>query len=225
MNQDLHLHSNYSDGVNSLEEMIKCAIILGINRICFTDHVWKTSDWTEKYLLELENLKENYRKDIEIVSGVEAKLLNLDGELDVSDDLCTKEIRIVGAMHRIPIGNNKFIRRSEIKQDLEYSKKSWLRAFEAFCFTRKLDCIAHPFSLLEPMEINKDDLEWWETVSKILNKNSVQIEFNVKYDNSIVPEWFWRNHEQMIVPASDSHSVKDLQKRFKEIAKLNMRIK
>ncbi|HPZ75142.1 MAG TPA: PHP domain-containing protein, partial [Candidatus Pacearchaeota archaeon] len=98
----MHLHSNYSDGQNTLEEVIICAISLGINKICFTDHVWKTSEWVEDYLNEIEYLRIKYQTNIDIIAGVEAKLLNLDGEIDLDDSLYNKKVRVVAAIHRIP---------------------------------------------------------------------------------------------------------------------------
>lgn len=224
MIQDMHLHSNYSDGQDSLEEMIRCAISLGINKICFTDHVWKTSEWIDQYIDEINSLKIMYASNIEVICGVETKLLNFTGELDIPDEIYGRDIRIVAAMHRIPLGDNKFIRRSEISNDLDISKKTWMKAFKSYKYNKNINCIAHPFSLLEVMQISKYDYDWWHEISNALEQTNAKIEYNVKYDNSIVPDWFWEKHYEKIITASDSHSTEDLIQRYKILSNLNTKI-
>ncbi len=217
MLQDMHIHSNYSDGANSIEDMVCCAISLGLRRICFTDHVWKTTDWIDDYIKELQRCNDLYGKSIEVLGGVETKILDYEGALDVNPDRYDSDLRIVAAMHRIPYDNGGFIRSSEIKNDIETSKKAWLYTLQGLQHNRHIDCIAHPFSLLEHMGITKDDKGWWETVSNVLERSPAKIEFNVKYDNSIVPSWFWKRHIDKIIPASDSHSVSELRERFNNL--------
>ncbi len=224
MIQDLHLHSNYSDGENSLREMIETGINLGIEELGFTDHVWKSSDWTDQYIEELEALKEEYTSKIKIFTGVEAKLIDLNGELDIDCNLYDKDIRIVAAIHRIPKGNREYIRQSEIENSLELSKRYWFKGFKSLVLNDKIDCIAHPFSLFEAMGIsNKDDL-WWQEISTIIDSMPFKIEYNVKYNNELVPYWIWEKYAEKIVLGSDSHSVVDLRNRYKELLEIGIKI-
>jgi|LSQX01.2.fsa_nt_gb putative hydrolase len=219
---DMHLHSNYSDGKNSIEEMVCASIALGLKRICFTDHVWKTSEWLDAYFDEIDRCRIKYESKIDVMGGVEAKLLNTDGELDVANDVYDRRVRIVGAMHRIPIGNGQYIRKSDIKSDLEAAKQMWIVAFRSFEKNIQMSCIAHPFSLLESMDITKDDHEWWRSISRIVDNLSSDLEYNVKYNNDIVPKWFWERHKNKIVFASDSHSIEDLVLRYHELKLLQV---
>ena len=57
MKEDLHIHCNYND--HSAKDLTIPNIIdksesLGLNRIAITEHVRKNSDWTKKYLDELD---------------------------------------------------------------------------------------------------------------------------------------------------------------------------
>lgn len=76
---DYHLHTNFSgDSRASMESMVIAAINAGLNEIAFTDHV----DYSfgieissfEKYFSEIERFKEKYKKQINIVCGIELGL-------------------------------------------------------------------------------------------------------------------------------------------------------
>lgn len=91
---DFHMHSEFSsDSDAPMEDMIKRAIQLGLKQICFTDHMDydypklaldKTSGSEEKYLdflfdansymRQLNQLKNTYAEQIEILAGVELGL-------------------------------------------------------------------------------------------------------------------------------------------------------
>lgn len=63
MRADLHVHSHYSDGSNSVEEVMKRAIFNGITQISFVDHD------TIKGLPEILSLGEKY--GIDVITGIE----------------------------------------------------------------------------------------------------------------------------------------------------------
>lgn len=89
---DYHVHSDYSDDSWYLmEEIVKDAIQLGLEEICFTDHVdygvkpdWRPEEEFQAgknkevknvhyklYFSELEKLSEKYEKNITIKKGLE----------------------------------------------------------------------------------------------------------------------------------------------------------
>lgn len=78
---DFHVHSEFSsDGKSTMEEMINQAIRLGLETICFTDHMDYDYPSNNKYTFELktveyieklEAMKERYRSQIEILTGIE----------------------------------------------------------------------------------------------------------------------------------------------------------
>ena len=57
---DLHMHTTYSDGKNSIEDMVKVAIELGLEKIAITDHIWRSSEWFDKYHNEIVSLRQKY---------------------------------------------------------------------------------------------------------------------------------------------------------------------
>lgn len=76
---DYHMHSSFStDGKSTMEEMIKKSIELGLNEICFTDHVdydvYADDSFSivyEDYFKSLETLQNKYKDKISIKKGIE----------------------------------------------------------------------------------------------------------------------------------------------------------
>ena len=81
---DYHVHSDFSgDSQAPMELMIERAIQLGLKRLCFTDHM--DHDYPhkgdisfifdpEEYVAKLQTLKDQYSKQIEILTGIELGL-------------------------------------------------------------------------------------------------------------------------------------------------------
>ncbi len=76
---NLHTHSTYSDGKNTLEEMIETAIEKGFVSLGFSDHGYTDFDTSYcisregeiAYRKELSLLKEKYRGQIDLFCGIE----------------------------------------------------------------------------------------------------------------------------------------------------------
>ncbi len=101
---DLHVHTNYSDGMNSLFEMINKAKSIGYNYIAITDHSKSqrianglNEERLEKQLKEIEELNKKF-KNFKILSGSEVDILK-NGEMDFDDSTLKKLDIVVAAVH------------------------------------------------------------------------------------------------------------------------------
>jgi DNA polymerase (family 10) len=101
---DLHMHTTWSDGAQSVEEMVNHARGIGYEYIAITDHskfLQVANGLNETRLQrqreEIERLKDKYR-DIHIFAGVEMDILP-DGKLDFSDDFLKEMDFVIGAIH------------------------------------------------------------------------------------------------------------------------------
>ncbi len=85
-----HAHSTYSDGKNTLEEMVQAAIKCGMKEIGFTDHAPMTffCEWSmdasrvQDYKNEVLALKEKYKDQIKIYLGIEQDYYSVDADSD-----------------------------------------------------------------------------------------------------------------------------------------------
>ena len=102
---DLHMHTKWSDGVNSIEEMVREAMKLGLEYIVITDHTKglpMSKNLDEKDLarqgreIDKINLKFKIKNlKFRILKGAEVNILR-DGKLDIRDDTLSK-LDVVGA--------------------------------------------------------------------------------------------------------------------------------
>jgi DNA polymerase (family 10) len=100
---DLHMHTNYSEGKDSLKTMIGKAEALGYEYIAVTDH-----SRSQKVAngLEVEKLKAQWEEidelskqfSIKILKGSEVDILR-DGSLDYPDEILKELDVVVGAIH------------------------------------------------------------------------------------------------------------------------------
>jgi len=91
---DLHMHTNVTDGNNTIEEMAKAAQNLGYEYICISDHSKSTyiaHGLKENQLLEhIKNIRKIQKKfKIRIFTGSEVDILE-NGSLDYSDNILKK---------------------------------------------------------------------------------------------------------------------------------------
>ena len=146
---DLQMHTRWSDGTGTIEEMAIAAKKLGHEYICITDHVGKlaiANALDEKRIIgqrkeiELANKK---IQGISILQGAEVNIAS-DGTLDMSDKILKQLDIVVASIH------------SGFKSSKEKTTQRMIKAME----NENVDIIAHPTGRLiakrEPYEIDLD---------------------------------------------------------------------
>ncbi|MBD3108371.1 DNA polymerase/3'-5' exonuclease PolX [Bacillus sp. AGMB 02131] len=101
---DLHMHSTWSDGAYSIEEMIEACRAKGYQYMAITDHsqyLKVANGLTPERLREQIRVIKEYNKkydDIIILSGIEMDILP-DGSLDYDDDLLSEVDFVIASIH------------------------------------------------------------------------------------------------------------------------------
>jgi DNA polymerase (family 10) len=102
---DLHMHTTWSDGAYTLEEMAEAAILKGYEYIAITDHsksLRVANGLTEERLREqhqqITELNKKFIGKLHIFSGVEMDILP-DGRLDYEDDMLEELDFVIAAIH------------------------------------------------------------------------------------------------------------------------------
>ncbi|RAL26792.1 DNA polymerase/3'-5' exonuclease PolX [Thermoflavimicrobium daqui] len=148
---DLHMHTLYSDGANTVREMAEAAKELGYEYIAITDHsrslkVARGLSIEEVYEQWEEIDKVNQMVEgITILKGAEVDILT-DGTLDYPDDLLQGMDIVIASIH------------SQFRLDEKAMTRRIIRAIEH----PLVNIIAHPTGRLllrrDPYEVNMDEL-------------------------------------------------------------------
>lgn len=102
---DYHTHSQYSHGKGNIEGNIEAAIARGFQELAITDHgprSWNFINLGVKEVAELLEIKKEIKglqkkyPQIKLLAGVEANIINREGELDVPEEIL-RELDIVAA--------------------------------------------------------------------------------------------------------------------------------
>jgi DNA polymerase (family 10) len=131
---DLHTHTDWSDGDNSVAEMVAAAVDRGYDYHAITDHatgpgmvggVGLDDDELREQLAEVEDVREDAA--IPVFSGVEANV-DAEGGLSVDDDLLSELDVVVASPH------------SDLRQDREAATDRLVAAVEH----PSVDVLGHP---------------------------------------------------------------------------------
>lgn len=101
---DLHMHTTWSDGRDSVEEMVRAAVNLGYAYVAITDHSQRA--WSSRKLAlediprqrqEIAGVQERYPQ-IRVLHGVEVDILK-DGTLDFDDEVLAGFDIVLASLH------------------------------------------------------------------------------------------------------------------------------
>lgn len=161
LDEDMHVHTTFSDGRHSVEVAIDHAKARGLKRLGLADHVRAETDWLATYVEHVSCVRESL--DIEVVIGVEAKLLDELGTLDLPDDISGIE-RILVADHRLP-SNGELLGPRQVREALRDGTMSkvevWdtlLYAYEGCALRYKNLQLAHPLSFVARVGIDEREI-------------------------------------------------------------------
>ena len=163
---DLHIHTKWSDGVNTSEEMIQAAIRQGYEYIAITDHSKSEhiangmeEKRLAKYIVEINKLKNKYASKIRVLCGSEVNIMS-DGSLDYAKKILDQLDWVIGSVH------------SGFKTPEEAMTKRIITAIES----GNMNVLAHPTGRLigtrEPYAVDIDK------IIKAAKENQVALEIN-----------------------------------------------
>jgi len=194
---DLHLHSKWSDGTSSIEEIAQAAQKRGYQYVAICDHSKSlkiTHGLDESRLLkqmeEIDRINERM-KGFKILKGIEVDILG-DGKLDLSDAILKRLDWVVAAIH------------SGFKQDREKMTKRIIRALE----NPFVHALAHPSGrLLGAREAYEVDME---EILKAAKRFGKALEINAYFERLDLDDLHCRKAKEMGIPlaiGTDAHHL------------------
>lgn len=186
-----HIHTNYTDGKNTVFEYCEKAVAMDIPLLAFTEHVRKNLNYDfNNFLSDIERAREEF--NLIILSGCEAKVLP-NGELDVEKWILKEVDYPIFAFHSFP-------------KDIDLYIESLKRVLK----NRYVNTWAHPGAFLTKQGFELPEKELIK-IFKLMGKQDLLLEINRKYG---VPSEKWirmaRKYNVRLVKGSDVHYIEEL---------------
>jgi len=197
---DLHMHTTYTDGDHSIEEMAQAAIEAGHDYIAITDHSKRVSvaggldaDELRESWKEIDKINEKI-DEITILKGVEVDILK-DGTPDLADDVLKEADICIASVHY------------HLDLDIEEQTERIIRVLE----NHPIDILGHPTGrLIQEREEMKLDME---RIMDTAAEQNVFMEINSNPHRLDLKPEFIRLAKQkgvMCVISTDAHNTAEL---------------
>ncbi len=197
---ELHVHSTWSDGRNTIAEMVEAAMKLGYEYLAISDHSERlkiagglSAEDLKKKKKEIDMLNKKL-KNFRILFGTEVEI-DSEGNLDYNDRILSEFDVVIAAIH------------SGFEQSPEQLTRRLVRA----CQNKYTHAIAHPTAIHigKRQPLNMD----FKEVCKAAVDHNVFLEINsfpVRLDLNSSNVYFARSQGVQFVINSDSHSIDHL---------------
>lgn len=205
---DMHLHTAWTDGKASAAEMMAEAEKKGLKRIAFTDHVREASAYCKAFECELKNLSN--KSGIHVHVGFEAKIKDLDGNLDLPAYCSRKVHLVIGSVHSIPMGCGKFVH-PEIFGSPENLRKREYGLYMALINSGQADILGHVGGMSDKFTGNFGS-EFLEEIISSCAKTDTAFEINSRYHSGIMKELvpLLEKHDPFVSIGSDAHNLEEV---------------
>lgn len=209
--QDMHVHSTFSDGRDTIEDNVAEAERLGLLELTCVDHVRVGTDWVPDYVAAVRRV--DATTPVRLRCAVEAKLLDTAGNLDLPPDLAGVDA-IYAADHQVPLPHGPLSPRAvrALMADGVLSAVDVVAAIlastEAAVRRYPGVVIAHMFSVLPKLGLSEDDVPpgLVEQLAVITARSGAQIEVSERWScpnaRTLAP---FQRHGVPILLSTDSH--------------------
>ncbi len=198
---DLHVHSKYSDGGNSIEEMVNACRKRGYSYVAITDHSQSLKVARGLSVAELKKKKQEIDKinkslkNFRILFGTEVDI-DSDGKIDYKDEILKEFDVVVAAIH------------TGFKQSKEQLTRRIIKA----CSNKYVHIIAHPTGRLwRTREAYDIDLD---RILKVARQTNTHLEINAFPQRLDLNDLHCRRAKEMGVKlaiSTDSHTINQLE--------------
>lgn len=140
---ELHAHTTWTDGTDSVADMYARAVATGIQLFNFSEHARRSSgDWFGAFADEVRALP---KSPCRALVGVEVKVLDFTGALDVSEQVLGHCDLVMGSVHRFPgeTDAEAGTRNRQVSEAIETE-------FQLMCGVldnQTIDILGHPFGM------------------------------------------------------------------------------
>jgi putative hydrolase len=204
---DLHIHSAWSDGANSIAEIVQEAKLKNLRAIAITDHVRRESTYFPDYCTEIREMGSS---DLPILIGFEAKIRDFQGDLDVSSEVRRMSDIQIGSVHRFPMGRKLLYPKDlgkRICQEVE------LELSIAAIRKQQMGILGHPGGM-SLKEFGEFPMEFFHEIIAECSRNDIVFELSSTYHASIYGDLqpMLQEYNPYVSFGSDAHTLAEIGK-------------
>lgn len=195
---DTHCHTVASGhAYSTVMEIAKEANNKGLEMIAITDHGPEMPGGPHIYHFGNMRIIPANMFGVEILKGVEANIMNTDGELDVPEKILKRLDLVIASFHEGCFEPG----------DVEHNTRALLRVME----NKYVDIIAHPGNPVYPIDKEKVVLKAKETETLIeINNSSFVSSRRGSKNNCIEIAELCKKHDVKVISGSDCHIAFDV---------------
>lgn len=168
--EDNHFHSTYSDGSFTPRQIFDYNQLHDRLDVTITDHVDKNTDWFERYVADITELRRRYN-DFKVKIGCEVKIIDESGELNTTDGILNRAEVVVGVVHLFP--GIKSLNQEELIEK-EFVMTTLLAQ------NKKINVLGHPFCMVSRFFKADVPERYVREVYEFCVKNGIKFEYNRK---------------------------------------------
>ena len=216
-NWDLHAHTYFGDGRNSVNEMIISAESKRIKKFALTEHVRGSSlSWWDDYVDQIK--KKRQQMQLQVLIGIEANAIGEAGNVDVPAPVWEDVEIALGSVHGYYVDETwekidavTLLREDAIKYELE--------KIIGLCSNRFINVIAHPFWLYSKIH-GKVPSEILQEVFHEAKVTDTAVEISLYYlDNPRKTIELLLDENPMVSFGSNAHSIDEIKNILPDIQK------
>ena len=204
---DCHIHTSWTDGVNTVKEVYKVAQQNELTSILFSEHSRKTStNWFNKFAAEVRALPTSACC---AYVGTEVKVETHAGDIDTTPAISDQCDFIIASVHRFIDANNNIIGFEDIDPtqalEIEYAL-TW-----SVLQNPQVDILGHMFGMsYKRFGLKPSDKMIRDLIARAV-KFGVAVEVNSHYHPNALKMLKWcQELDAMVAFGSDAHAIKDV---------------
>ena len=138
---ELQTHTTWTDGNQSVLDVLEATREQGLHTVAITEHVRRDTDWFADFVTDVRGEAAQF-PGITVLIGCEAKALDTEGDLDVSNELTEQCDIVLGSVHRFPDGKGGLLEFSALSRE-ELAEREVELAI-GLLRAAPIDVLAHP---------------------------------------------------------------------------------
>jgi len=215
---EFHIHTKYTDGQNTVQEIVHASLQMGLEKILFTEHVRKTSPFVDEYLGEISRQRLAFVKEVSIYAGVEVKALNYEGELDMLPQLKERLDYVVGVVHSYPAREKGAIDMKTVSPSVALEAE--YEATKGLLESGGIDIIGH-IGGTYAKRFGVFPVGLFAELVRIAKHNGVVVEINSAHHKNLAEVLkICRSINPYVSLGSDVHSLKDIGDALRKVRKV-----